>query len=226
MGAVTVADLQGWQLFAYLSPRDLAQLAAIASLQTYRKGQTIFTEGDEADALWVLLKGQVKIFKVGPDGREQVLRIVRAGESFAEAAALSRGQFPASGEATARSTAVRFPTEGFLRLLDSNPQLATNMIVALSQLLRGFAALVDALALRDVPSRLAKYLLDASLRAESDTVVLDVRKTVLAARLGTVSETLSRALRRLRERGLIAVDGQRIDLLDRPGLQRLAAGLD
>lgn len=226
MGAVTVADLQGWQLFAYLSPRDLAQLAAIASLQTYRKGQLIFTEGDEADALWVLLKGQVKIFKVGPDGREQVLRIVRAGESFAEAAALSRGQFPASAEATARATAVRFPAEGFLRLLDTNPQLATNMIVALSQLLRGFAALVDALALRDVPSRLARYLLDASLRADSDTVVLDVRKTVLAARLGTVSETLSRALRRLRERGLIAVDGQRIALLDRAGLQRLAAGLD
>jgi CRP/FNR family transcriptional regulator len=226
MGAVTVADLQGWQLFAYLSPRDLAQLAAIASLQTYRKGQTIFTEGDEANALWVLLKGQVKILKVGPDGREQVLRIVRAGESFAEAAALSRGQFPPSPAATARSTAVRFPAEGFLRLLDTNPQLATNMIVALSQLLRGFAALVDALALRDVPSRLAKYLLDASLRAESDTVVLDVRKTVLAARLGTVSETLSRALRRLRERGLIAVDGQRIALLDRAGLQRLAAGLD
>jgi CRP-like cAMP-binding protein len=223
---VTVTDLRGWQLFSYLSPRDLAQLAAIASLQTYRKGQTIFTEGDDANALWVLLKGQVKIFKVGPDGREQVLRIVRAGESFAEAAALSRGAFPASAEATGRSTAVRFPADGFLRLLDTNPQLATNMIVALSQLLRGFAALVDALALRDVPSRLAKYLLDASLRAESDSIVLDVRKTVLAARLGTVSETLSRALRRLRERGLIAVDGQRIDLLDRAGLQRLAAGLD
>ncbi|MCJ7751915.1 MAG: Crp/Fnr family transcriptional regulator [Armatimonadetes bacterium] len=225
MGAVPIDDLKGWQLFSYLSPRDLAQLAAIGSLETYRKGHAIFTEGDPADALWVLLKGQVKINKVGPDGREQVLRIVRAGESFAEAAALARGAFPAGAAATARSTTARFPADDFLRLLEASPQLATNMIVALSQLLRGFAALVDALALRDVPSRLAKYLLDASLRARSDTVVLEVSKTVLAARLGTVSETLSRALRRLREQGLIVVDGQRIDILDRESLQRVAAGL-
>jgi len=225
MGAVTTDDLKGWQLFSYLSPRDLHQLASIASLDTRRKGESIFAEGDPADALWVLLKGQVKIFKLGPDGREQVLRIVRPGESFAEAAALSRGAFPAHAEATARSTTARFPADDFLRLLEASPQLATNMIVALSQLLRGFAALVDALALREVPARLAKYLLDASLRARSDTVVLDVRKTVLAARLGTVSETLSRSLRRLQDRGLIAVDGPRIDLLDPPGLQRLAAGL-
>ena len=225
MGAVTVDDLKGWQLFSYLSPRNLAQLAAIASLETHRKGETIFTEGDDADALWVLLKGQVKVYKVSPDGREQVLRIVRAGESFAEAAALARSPFPAGAEATARSTTTRFPADDFLRLLEASPQLATNMIVALSQLLRGFAALVDALALRDVPSRLAKYLLDASLRAQSDTIVLDVRKTVLAARLGTVSETLSRVLRRLRDRGVIEVDGPRIDILDRAALQHLAAGL-
>ena len=225
MGAVTINDLKGWQIFSYLTPRDLTQLATIASLETHRKGETIFTEGDDADALWVLLKGQVKIYKVGPDGREQVLRIVRAGESFAEAAALARSAFPAGAEATARSTTARFPADDFLRLLEASPQLATNMIVALSHLLRGFAALVDALALRDVPSRLAKYLLDASLRAGADTVVLDVRKTVLAARLGTVSETLSRALRRLREQGLIAVDGQRIEILDRSALQRVSAGL-
>jgi len=225
MGAVTIDDLKGWQLFSYLAPKDLHQLASIASLETHRKGESIFAEGDPADALWVLLKGQVKIFKLGPDGREQVLRIVRPGESFAEAAALSRGAFPAHADATARSTTARFPTDDFLRLLEASPQLATNMIVALSQLLRGFAALVDALALREVPARLAKYLLDASLRAKGDTVVLDVRKTVLAARLGTVSETLSRALRRLQDRGLIAVDGPRIDLLDRAGLERIAAGL-
>ena len=62
MGAVTINDLKGWQIFSYLTPRDLIQLATIASLETHRKGETIFTEGDDADALWVLLKGQVKIY--------------------------------------------------------------------------------------------------------------------------------------------------------------------
>jgi CRP/FNR family transcriptional regulator len=225
MGAVTASDLEGWQLFSYLPAGDTARLARIATQHRFGKGQTIFSEGDEADALWVLLKGQVKIFKMSPDGREQVMRIVRAGEAFGEAAALSRGDFPAHCEAIARSVAVRFPANDFLALLKGSPQLAVNMIVALSQLLRGFASLVDALALREVSARLAKYLLDASVRTKSDAVVLEVRKSILAARLGTVSETLSRTLRRLRDRRIVRVEGQRIDILDRPVLQQIAAGM-
>jgi CRP/FNR family transcriptional regulator len=225
MAAVTVSDLRGWQLFSYLPPHDLMKLAHIGSRETYGKGEEVYGEGEDASAFWVVLKGQVKIFKLGPDGREQILRIVRAGESFAEAAALSQGAFPASAQATVRSVAVRFPADGFIELIKGSPQLAVNVIVALSQLLRGFAGLVDALALREVSARVAKYLLDASLRAEANQVVLDVRKSALAARLGTVSETLSRTLRRLSDRGLIEVDGPRIQILDRDGLERAAAGL-
>jgi CRP/FNR family transcriptional regulator len=225
MAAVTVADLKGWQLFSYLPPADLVKLAYIAGQDTYHKGALIFSEGDEADAFWVLLRGQVKVFKVGPDGREQVLRIVRAGESFAEAAALSRGAFPASAEATARSVAVRFPADEVVELIKSSPQLAINVIVALSHLLRGFAGLVDALALREVSARLAKYLVDSSLRADGEWIVLDVPKGVLAARLGTVSETLSRTLRRLSDDELIEVAGPRIRIRNREGLERVAAGL-
>ncbi len=225
MGAVTVSDLQRWQLFSYLPANDLVRLARIGSRETYRNGKAIFAEGEDAYAFWVLLRGQVKIFKLGPDGREQIMRIVRAGESFAEAGALSRGAFPANAQAMARSDAVRFPAEEFLELLEASPQLAINMIVALSHLLRGFAGLVDALALREVSARLAKYLLDASLRAGQDDVLLDVRKSVLAARLGTVSETLSRTLRRLRDKKLIHVEQQRIRILDRAALERVAAGI-
>ncbi|UCC69300.1 MAG: Crp/Fnr family transcriptional regulator [Armatimonadota bacterium] len=225
MAAVTVSDLKGGQLFSYLPTRDLVQLSRIASQQIYRKGEMIFLEGAEADAFWVVLKGQVKIFKLGAEGREQILRIARAGESFAEAAALSRGAFPANAEAIARSVVIRFPSGKFLGLLKSSPQLAINVIVGLSHLLRGFAGLVDALALRDVSARLAKYLLDRLVRSEGEWIALDVRKSVLAARLGTVSETLSRTLRRLSDKGLIQVDGQRIRILDRPGLDRAAAGI-
>jgi CRP/FNR family transcriptional regulator len=79
--------------------------------------------------------------------------------------------------------------------------------------------------LRDVSARLAKYLLDASLRAGGNLVVLDVRKNTLAARLGTVSETLSRTFRRLSDRRLIDVDGLRIRILNRDELARVAAGM-
>ncbi len=225
MAAVTVSDLKGAQLFSYLPTHDLVQLSRIASRQSYRKGETIFPQGEHAHAFWIVLKGQVKIFKLGAEGREQILRIVRAGESFAEAAALAGGSFPANAEAIARSVVIRLPADQFLDLLKSSPQLAINVIIGLSNLLRGFAGLVDALALRDVSARLAKYLLDRSLRSEEEWLVLDVRKSVLAARLGTVSETLSRTLRRLSDRGFIQVDAQRIRLLDRAALERVAAGI-
>ena len=225
MGAVTVQDLQGWQLFSYLPASDLARLARIASQHTYRPGDAILTEGDPADAFFVVLRGQVKIHKTGPEGREQILRIVRPGESFGEAAALSEGCYPAGGEALSRAVAVRFPSAGFRALLRESPQLAANLISALSQLLLGFAALVDALALRDVSARVAKYLVDLSLRSQDSWVTLDVNKRSLAARLGTVSETLSRTLRRFKDQGLLAVDGPRIRLLNRAGLERVAAGM-
>jgi CRP/FNR family transcriptional regulator, dissimilatory nitrate respiration regulator len=225
MGAVTVADLQPWQLFAYLPAADLVRLAHIAEQRAFPAGAAIFAEGDPADAFWVVLKGQVKICKLGAEGREQILRLVHPGESFGEAAALSQGAYPAHGQAIARTTALRFPAAAFQELLRDSPALATNLIVALSQLLLGFAGLVDALALREVSARVAKYLLDLSLRLGSDSIALDVNKRALAARLGTVPETLSRTLRRFREDGLLTVDGARIQILDRTRLEQAAAGM-
>jgi len=225
MGAVTVSDLKGWQLCAFLTPRDLVQLARIASQRVYRPGEVIFSQGEEASAFWVLLKGQVVVFRVGPDGREQILRIVHPGESFAEAAALSQGPFPASARAMAHSAVVRFPAAEFARLLQDSPQLAINVILALSELLRGFTALVDALALRDVSARVAKYLLDLAARKGDEAVTLDIPKHVLAARLGTVSETLSRTLRRLRDQGVVQVNGRQIRILNRTALARAASGM-
>jgi len=225
MGAVTAADLRSWQLFSYLGASDLTRLARIADQRRYRKGEAIFSEGDEAENFLVLLRGQVKIFKLAPDGREQILRVVRAGESFGEAAALSGGSFPAGAEALAPSLAARFSAAAFREVLAASPQLALNLIVAMSELLRGFAALVDAVSLRDVSSRLAKYLLDQAARAGEDTFRLELPKRALASRLGTVPETLSRSLRRLKERRVIAECGDRIRLLDHRALSRIAAGL-
>ena len=225
MGAVTAADLRNWQLFSYLGASDLTRLAGIAEQRRYRKGETIFSEGDDAGYFLVLLKGQVKIFKLAPDGREQILRVVRAGESFGEAAALSGGSFPAGAEAMAPSLAARLPAAAFREVLAESPQLALNLIIAMSELLRGFAALVDAVSLRDVSARLAKYLLDQSARSGEDAFRLELRKRALASRLGTVPETLSRSLRRLREHHVIAESGDRIRILDHRALSRVAAGL-
>jgi CRP-like cAMP-binding protein len=218
------------RIFAGLSDDDRAALAAVAVRRQYGRGESIFSEGDPAAGFYVVAKGQVKVYKLAPDGKEQIIRIVSPGDQFAEAAALSGGAYPAYAEARRESELVFFDAERFRALIASNPQLALNMIGALCGLLRGLVDMVEELALKDVSARLAKYLLDLSLRArepgdEADTVELPISKTELAARLGTVSETLSRTLAKLAGADVIAVEGSTIQLLDHDALAEVAAGL-
>jgi len=225
MGAVTVSDLQGWELVAYLSAGEVARLARMATLHHVGAGQVIFEEGERAEAFWVVKWGRVKILQVSPEAREQVLRLVYPGESFGEAAALLRGTYPATAEAERPSVVVRFPAEAFREALAQNPKLAINVIVGLSQLLRNFAGLVEALALRDAPARVAKHLLDLAVQSKEEWVTLETSKRALAGRLGMVSETLSRTLRTFRKAGWIEVAGPRVRIVDRRALERAAAGL-
>ena len=100
------------------------------------------------------------------------------------------------------------------------------MLAVLSGRLRHLVQLVEDLSLKEVSARLAKYLLDLSLRGDGGAVVvLETTKTVLASRLGTVAETLSRTLTRMQRRGIIRVQGRTIAITDADGLQALAAGM-
>lgn len=227
--ALSAESLRACEVFQDLSFAEVAALARAGHLEHCDRRETIFREGEPANGFYALLRGQVKIYKLSPDGREQVLRIVRRGETFAEAAALSRGAYPASAEALAPSEVAFFPIERFQEVLAHSPGLALNIILTLCKLLRGFSQLVDELALREVSARVAKYLLDLAARAQAagasaDAVRLDLPKWVLASRLGTVSETLSRTFAKLRQRGLIEVEGSHVRILDRPGLESVSAG--
>ncbi len=115
-------------------------------------------------------------------------------------------------------------------MIEMNPRLSINMIVTLSHYLRRFAVLVEELSLKEVSSRIAKYLLDLSKRSSKEgknakEVELDLSKTQLALRLGTISETFSRTLAKLKAKGFIDVRGNRIQILNREALEELASGI-
>jgi CRP/FNR family transcriptional regulator, dissimilatory nitrate respiration regulator len=230
MPIVNTQKLKKTQLLGGLSEDDLIHFSHICDAKTFQKGQDVFNEGDPAEGFYIVLDGQVKIFKVGSDGREQILRVVRPGETFAEAAAISGEAFPASAQAMSTIHTAFVPSERFRILLKNEPDLALGIIATLCRLLHNFVGLIEQLSLREVSARLAKHLLDHSLRNQrlgrpSDVVTLDVNKTVLAARLGTVSETLSRTLGKLRQSGVIEVEGKKIRILDHAALERLSAGI-
>jgi CRP-like cAMP-binding protein len=129
-----------------------------------------------------------------------------------------------------KSTLLMLQGKAFLDLVSSEPPLARRVITALSQKLQTVVGVLEQLALSDFTARLAKYFLDLSLKAQRDggnasLVRLDIRKSDLAARLGTVSESLSRSLSKLRQKGIIAVNRSEIRILDPQALARIAAGI-
>jgi CRP/FNR family transcriptional regulator len=216
-------------LFAGLREEDLKKIRAIAFPQSLAKKGVLFAEGEEAKGFYVILSGKVKLYKVSPEGKEQILHIVSSPDAFAEAALFLEGNYPAFAEGLTDCQLLFFPKRGFIQLIERHPQLSINMIVSLSSFLKRFATLIEELSLTEISSRIAKYLIDLSRKQlregkSSADVELDLSKTQLASKLGTISETLSRTLAKMKAKGMISVKGNRIQVLNRQALEELASG--
>jgi CRP/FNR family transcriptional regulator, dissimilatory nitrate respiration regulator len=216
-------------LLAGLKEEDLKKIKSIARPKQVRKKEVIFSDGEEGRGFYIVLSGKVKLYKVSPEGKEQILHVVSAPDPFAEAV-LFLDQYPAFAEALSDGQLLFFPKKDFIRLIENNPQLSLNMIISLSYYLKRFASLVEELSLKEISARVAKYILDLSRRMSkegkpSKEVELDVSKTQLASKLGTISETLSRTLAKMTAKGIIRVQKHRISILNHEALEELASGL-
>ena len=212
-------------LFEGLPADQLQDLASIAIEKSMDKGRTIFSEGDPGNGFFVLEDGRIKIFKLSPEGKEQILHLFGPGEPFGEVPVFEGRNFPAHAVTLEKCRLLFFPRSAFIQLVKQNPSLALNMLAVLSRRLRRFTVLVDDLALKEVPGRLAAHLLYLSGRQEGqNNLELEIPKSLLAAMLGTIPETLSRILTKMAKQGLIQSDGPRISILDRDTLKELAEG--
>ncbi len=214
-------------LFSGLDEEHLAEVAAIAARRNFAKGETLFSEGETARGFYLLASGSVKLCKVSPDGKEKVLHFVHPSETFAEAAFFGDGKYPAEARALEKGEALFFPREAFMGLLERNPRFSLNLIISLSLLLRRFARQIEELSFAEVPARLATYLIELAGRKSTTFqgktyLELDMKKGELASRLGTVSETLSRTFRKLKEEGVIEVEGSRVIIMDMARLKQMA----
>lgn len=217
-------------LFSGLRDTDLETLAQLAINRAFPRETHIFWEGREAQGFFILLKGQVKLLKSSPEGKEYIMRLVRPGETFGEAAVLAEISYPASAIALEDCQTLFFPKVDFLNLLTNSPRLARNMLATMSRLLFHLTRQLEDLSLKEVSARLAQYLLERCREshgrvAEGLSFDLPVTKTHLAAYLGTISETLSRTLARLKALGVIQVDKSRITINDPALLQNIAEGI-
>ena len=197
-------------LFAGLNEEEFRGIDRITSFRIFKKNDAVFLEGEKADGFFFLCQGRVKLYKSSIEGKEQLLHIVYPGETFAEAAMFEGSSYPATAQVMEDSRLLFIEKKGFLA--PSVPGIG-----------------VEDLSLKEVSSRVARYFLDVMDREgipirDGTEFKLEIARSDLAARLGTVRETLSRTLRRFRDTAVIEVDGKTIRILDKNALEQIAEG--
>lgn len=215
------ATLRSCQLFSGLPAVELESIAALGTLRNLAKDAYLFREGEPAEGFYVVQKGAINVHRVSMAGKEQVIYVFRPGESMAEASLASAQGYPANARALEASAVVVVPKVPFLALLARRPELGLRMLGSMSQHLRVLVGLVEDLTLKDVETRFIHWLLTrCAVDAGGATVELGRTKRVLAAELGTSSETLSRTFARLRSEKLLAVEGAVLSVPDVAALRR------
>ena len=146
-------------LFGGMTREQLTQIGRIVQDKHYKRGETIFWEGDPGTGFYVVAQGKVKIYKSSAEGKEQILHIYGAGHPIGEVPVFSGSCFPANAQAIEKSHLLFFPRRDFVGLISGHPSLALNMLALLSVRLRQFTIQVENLSLKEVPARLASYLI-------------------------------------------------------------------
>jgi CRP-like cAMP-binding protein len=225
--AADIADsaLRRIYLFSELSDDQLTAVKRAMRVQQLSEGERLFDFGQPARHYFYVHQGQVKLFRVSPDGDEKVIEIIRPGQTFAEAVMFMerKAGYPVSAEAIEPTQVWAFDQQTMLGLLRDSVDTCFRLLANMSMRLRKHVNEVDKLTLHNATFRLVSYLLQQMPAGvvESPEVQLTTPKNVIASRLSIQPETFSRILGRLGKSGLIEVHGHSIVLRDIAGLRNL-----
>jgi len=201
--------------FEGLKQNELNDIAAIAVKKHYSRGENVFFEGDPGHGFYVVVRGSVKIYKESFDGKEVIIHICGPLDQFGQVAVYAGMTFPASAMAISDTEVILFPRLEFLELIKKNPSLALSMLSTLSLRIRQVTSQLESIALKEVPGRLAAYLMYVMYEQnDQEQIRLGISRVELAGFLGTTPETLSRILAKFEEEKLIKVEKREITILN------------
>ncbi len=224
MNQQILVNLGKSELLREMKPAFLEALAEIAVERTLVGNETLFMQHQEATGFYLICSGVVKVYRIGADGREQVIHQFGPGEIVGEVPVFQGTAYPACATAIKKCRLIYFARNCFVELGRRQPEVFLNMLAILSRRLRQFVELIDDLSLKDVTARLAKYLSRCCDADGSYVIELDLSKSALAARIGTIPATLSRTFKKLQDSGAIKVSASRIKILDSELLAGIADG--
>ncbi|OFZ47750.1 MAG: hypothetical protein A2381_07090 [Bdellovibrionales bacterium RIFOXYB1_FULL_37_110] len=201
-------------LFNSLNAEDILAIAQVCALIRPKKNTLIFNQDTPADYFYVVVIGKISIFRVNKHGQEQVIHIHTDNEVVAEAAIFDRLKYPASCKTIKDSTLVKIPRSALINLIMTRPETALKMMSAYSMRLREFVSKVEYLTIVDVKQRILRYFFKNKMLVQGKFVVeLNMTKKELAQILGTVPETLSRNLGKLKKDKLIKENQNHFEII-------------
>jgi CRP/FNR family transcriptional regulator, dissimilatory nitrate respiration regulator len=205
-------------LLSGLSLEQLDRVAGSAVPIHLDEGQWLFRQGDPARRFYLVEQGQIRLFRLSPEGGEKVIEICSPGQTFAEALMfLHTPRYPVCAAALEAAELIGIEADAFAAMLRESVETCFVVMGALSRRLRGLIGEIDNLTLHNARSRVARYLL-AQVPADRRGFALEIPKGVLASRLSITPETFSRVLRQLTQDGICSVQGAYVTVIDRAGL--------
>jgi CRP-like cAMP-binding protein len=203
--------LRGNEYFDDLPETMLQEISARMSLREYQRGDVLFWEGDPCDGLYIVKQGSAKIFRLSPQGRQYIVRILQEKDTFSEVPAFDGARNPVNVEALENCRVWVIDGEMLRGLVISHPQFAQKVLVNFGRMLRGMVHKVSEMAFYQVTHRLARLIAEMS----EEKSVPHWTQEQLAARLGTVREVVARSLKELERSGAIKIEGRRIQIVDK-----------
>jgi CRP/FNR family transcriptional regulator len=214
-------------LFRGVSSEKISLLAEQATYKKFKPGEMVIGEADPIRSFYVVISGQLKLYRSSAEGKEQTLQLLGPGDPFGLCTAFATDAFPASAMAIEESAVLLIPGTVMEAIARQEPALLFNIIQILSQRLKESMALIESLALKEIPGRLASFLrhsLPEDTADKNTTVELTISQRELAKILGATPEALSRAVRKMANDGILSTAGRVITILDHKALEQLAEG--
>lgn len=213
-------------LFQGVSPEIIKALAARATYKKFQPGELVIGEADPIRSFYVVLSGQLKLYRSSADGKEQTLQLLGPGDPFGLCTAFATDSFPASAMSIEESVVMLIPGTVIEATARQEPAILFNIIQILSRRLKDSMALIESLALKELPGRLASFLTHslAEQRSDQNAVELTISQRELAKILGATPEALSRTLRKMANDGILSTSGRTVTILDCQALAQLADG--
>jgi CRP-like cAMP-binding protein len=217
--AVQLEFLKNILYFSGLGPAELESIRKLIFEKTADRAEMVLLEGESAENLYFVASGVVKVFKTSAEGKEQILSIVRPGESFNDVPIFDGGPNPASARAMGPVILYEIRKTDMEAILRDHPQIALNVIKVLARRVRHLVSLVEDLSFRHVIGRVAKILFERVGGEMGRGPRLTQQE--MAAMAGTAREVVGRSLKALEEEGAIKVDRHRIIITDKEALRKI-----